>query len=257
MRGWTGFLVMAGLFAVVTAAAQGFSGVTDTILAGLIAFGFFTILLGIPFAMLRRVAQAGEFRYGCGLGVILGFMIVGIFVVLVSWQLLDRMGWARGTWEPIASPPVEAVTLIARDTRLGTPPAYQMIYMEGEDGNFYTYQCQTVDQNCTWQLVETIPDTAFRDVTCPIPPTPRPAPVLPNSIGTHIVYICGDLGYIQQNYAVLEDGTAWRWQEYRLPTFNITQALAIVVGLVLGIMLGAMVNREYRGRQSGRIATVS
>jgi hypothetical protein len=117
MRGWTGFFVMAGLFAVITAVAQGFSSITDTILAGLIGFGLFMVMLGLPFYMLRRVANAGELRYGCGLGVTLGLMLVGIFVVLVSWQLLDRVEWARGAWQAIESPPVKAVALIARDTR--------------------------------------------------------------------------------------------------------------------------------------------
>jgi hypothetical protein len=250
MRGWTGFLVITLIFAVVTALAQNFARIQDTVQAGLIAFGAFALILGIPFWLFRRVANAGELRYGCGMGVTLGLMITGIVAVLSIWQGLDRMEWARGAWEAIAAPPVQAVAVLQGYTRAGNPPAERMLYIQGEDGQAYAYECATMGVECQWAVVESVPESPFQNPLCGGREARALPPPLPGAaLGTRTAFSCGPDGDIQQHYAVLTDGTVWKWEQRTLPAFSIMQALAIVVGLVLGVLLGAMVNREYLGQR--------
>ena len=111
------------------------------------------------------------------------------------------------------------------------------IYVIGE--NDTEYRCQSVQANgpCDWRE-DSSPDEPMdpSECTSPWPDIPSPPGAVTDS-SEHV--FCYGEGKSQTNYAVLTDGSVWRWEHGTSGIGQIAALFTIVgMGTVIGILIG-------------------
>ncbi len=148
-------------------------------------------------------------------------VIVGAGLIIVV-LLVEQ----RGMWRQLDTPPGEVTRLLTADE--------DVVYVETADGTVYRVMCRAKgpDDIC-WEETEAPPgDLVLPCTHQELPPPPGPAK---DHIETCIEYEF----YILTQYALLEDGTLWRWNVGIYPLGQVARLFRTVVGsAVLGVIAG-------------------
>jgi len=163
------------------------------------------------------------------IGGVIGFAISAYF----GGDRIERAMAASGSvWELMGMPPGGA-----KEIAFSSPG---VVFVTGMDQAKYRCQWVISDGACHWDL-ELPPEELEMVSNCPSPwpdiPNP-PGDVLDSS--EHVD--CYGEGVSQTNYAVLSDGSVWRWK-HGSNAMGMIAAILIVVGAgtIAGILIGIVV----------------
>jgi hypothetical protein len=162
------------------------------------------------------------------LSVIVG---AGLFIVVL---LVEQ----RGVWRQLDTPPGEVTRLLTADE--------DVVYVETADGTVYRVMCRAKgpDDIC-WEETEAPPDDLV------LPCTHQELPPPPGPTRDHIETCFEYEYYILAQYALLEDGTLWRWNAGIYPLGQVARLFRTVIGsAVLGVIAGIGI-LYWRGPQHG------
>ena len=148
-------------------------------------------------------------------------LVLGLGVFLIS-EFIHQ--W--GSWEELDTPPSSLLRLAAATDR--------HVIVETSDGTFYEVYCRATypDERC-WEKTgpprEASISYACDDYWLPAPPGP---------VRDRLAF-CLRHEYIRlTQYALLEDGSLWRWQ---VTTNPLGQVAGLFWSVVLGAVVGAIV----------------
>jgi hypothetical protein len=157
-------------------------------------------------------------------------LIIGV-ALLVGLLLVEQ----RGRWERFDLPPGEIVSLAAADEN-------QVVVLTA-DGLFYEVYCRAkAPEDICWEQVE--PPEEFSPLPCDDAETLLPPPGLVRDQ----VDFCMRHEFLDLNrYALLEDGTLWRWHVFIYPLGQVARLFQAAVlgtlgGAVIGIVIVVMKN---------------
>jgi hypothetical protein len=169
------------------------------------------------------------------------FVVLTMLLVLIgmlaggyvgSWSAANSIQ-SHEDWRPLSMPPAQVVQLLGFCDRA--------ICVETEDGRRYRYigiDCQQTSSEDCWreepaaELESTIAhlyNPCMYEFQIPGPP--------PDTIQMLGVKACGSGGDYYESYALLEDGSVWKWDH----SISDLAPLGILDGLILGVLLGLVV----------------
>ena len=148
-------------------------------------------------------------------------LLIGLAVFLISNFIHQR-----GSWEALDTPPGSLRRLAAATSR--------HVIVETSDGTFYEVYCRAE-----------YPDERCWERTGPPPAEPGPfacddyrLPAAPGPV-RDLIASCFRHEYIRlTQYALLEDGSLWRWE---VTTNPLGQVASLFWSVVLGAVVGAIV----------------
>ena len=153
------------------------------------------------------------------LGPVIG---VTLFFVVISLE-------QRGRWEQFDTPPGEIVVLVAADE--------DQVVVETATGTLYEVYCQTEEpEDICWKELE--PPVESFDLPCDdetlLPP--------PGPVRDQIEFCLRHENLSLNRYALLEDGTLWRWKVLIYPLGQVVRLFqATVISIVIGAAIGAVI----------------
>jgi hypothetical protein len=155
-------------------------------------------------------------------------MVLGLAIGLTLFYVVIYLE-QRGRWEQLDTPPGEIMKLVAADE--------DQVIVETAVGTLYEVYCQAKEpEEICWEEVEP-PVDAFSwpcDDEILLPP---PGPVRDE------IEFCIQHEYLSLNrYALLEDGTLWRWEVFIYPLGQVGRLFqTIVISAILGAVAGVII----------------
>jgi hypothetical protein len=182
---------------------------------------------------------------------LLGLALLGL--LCLGWAAGFAVGQpaARGAfsrWQRMPAPPSPAVEIVAGS--LGLSNGSWTITIRAADGQ--TYTCPPYSSGNCWQPGAAAPEAA------PAAPCDPPAhfsvPSPPGRVlDTLQAQACNAEAAYQVNFAVLEDGSVWRWQHFTSGLAAITTWLLFALaGGAFGLLLWAVIALAARRRGAHR-----
>ncbi len=192
-------------------------------------------------------AQSGRRRSWLVLGLaLLGLLCLGLLAGLALAQPAARGALSR--WQRLPAPPSPAVKIVAGGLGLSNGSWY--IYIRAADGQ--NYYCPPYSSGNCWRPAPPAPNVP---VSLPCEPPARfsvPAPP-GRAVDTLQAQACNAEAAYQVNFAVLDDGSVWRWQHFTSGLAAIaTWLLFALGGAVVGLLLWAIVAVVAWRRQARR-----
>jgi hypothetical protein len=161
----------------------------------------------------------------------LGYMGMAWFFQSVTDRFLNK-------WTPLGTPPGKAVSVLATSSQ----SVMQKTIVITADGKFYAYQPGSVSNwvETSWSY----PKNINLNPTCP--GFVRPRPSLPHAINDCKGSFTWEWQSTEDFFAVLDDGSVWRWQ-YGVGLMEGLKRLLLVVSITtLGAISGFLLSKPVR-----------
>ena len=153
--------------------------------------------------------------------------LFGLVIGVVLFYLVT-LTEQRGTWQQLDTPP-HVERLVAADQ--------DQVNVETADSTLYTVHCRAEEPGeFCWQETEQLVDVINWPCDGVILP-PAPGPVR-DQIESCVKYEV----IILTQYALLDDGTLWRWEYFVYPLGQVARlAQTVIISTILGAIVGIVI----------------